>query len=282
MRDTRVRFPWESLAVDDIGFSQTTSFVASLNGGLNPDTYLNAGTPFPSGAIAPSGASGGLATDAGNAITFNDPNRRLRMTQHWSFGFQRRVPGGILLDVEYLGTNMHAIPVTTPLGVVSTSLQQQCSADLSICNTNVTNPFYGVLASSTTLGASSTIPAWELMRAFPLFNGVTEDRLPIGSSHYNALDARVERRLKSFDFVFNYTYSNWMDRDSYLNSGNFVDANLATQLDGSDRRNYLDTNLAYPIPGIGRGGVLGYLTNGWLLSSTVFVGDRKSIGTSLG
>lgn len=277
-----IYFPWESLATNDIGFSQTTSFVASLNGGLNPDNYLNSGTPFPSGAIAPSGASGGLTTNAGNAITFNDTDRRLRMTQHWSLGFQRKMPWGNLLDVEYLGTNVHGIPIDTPVGVISTSLQQQCNTDLSICNTNVSNPFYGILASSTSLGASSTIPAWELMRAFPLFNGVTEDAIPRGSSHYNGLDVRVERRLKSLDFVFNYTYSNWMDRDSYLNSGNFVDAAPVKELDSSDRRNYFDTNLAYPVPGIGKSGVIGYLTNGWLFDSTVLWGTGNPLGLPAG
>ena len=276
MRDTVIRggyglyFPWAPLDVDDIGFSQTTSFVASLNGALNPDTYFNSGTPYPSGAIAPAGASAGLETNAGNAITFNDLNRRLRLTQHWSFGVQRKLPAGVLLDIEYLGTQVQHIPINTPLGVVSTSLQQQCLADLSICNTNVSNPFYGVLATSTSLGASSTIPAYELMRGYPLFNGVTEDRLPTGSSHYNSLTVRAERRVKSFDFVFNYAYSDWMDRDSYLNDSLFISpTHPIEELDPSDVRHFLDTNLALPVPGIKGGGVLGYLTNGWLFDSTV-------------
>lgn len=278
LRDTVIRggygifFPWAPLAVDDIGFSQTTSFVGSLNGNLTPNNYLNSGTPYPSGAIVPSGAAGGLATNAGNAITYNDTLRRLRMTQHWSFGFQRKMPGSTFLDVEYLGTNVHRIPITTSLGVISTAQQQACNLDLSICNTNVANPFYGVLASNTTLGASATIPAWELMRAYPLFNGVSEERVPSGSSHYNALDVRVERRLRSLDFVFNYTYSNWMDRDSYLNNGNFRDANPTKALDPSDRRNYVDVNFVYPLPSTTRNGVVGALANNWLFDSTVLWG----------
>jgi hypothetical protein len=282
LRDTVIRggyglyFPWATPAVDDIGFSQTTSFVASLNGALNPDTYFNSGTPYPSGAIAPAGASGGLETDAGNSVTFNDLHRRLRLTQHWSFGVQRKMPGDILLDVEYMGTQVQHIPINAvngsngmALGVISTALQQECNNDLSDCNTLVTNPFYGVLSSSTSLGASSTIDDWELQRNFPLFNGVTEDRVPSGSSYYNSLNVRVERRLRSFDFVFSYIYSNWMDRDSYLNDTDFIDANPTKELDSEDRRNYLQSNFVYPVPGLKTGGVLGYITKGWLFDSTV-------------
>jgi hypothetical protein len=278
LRNTVVRggygiyYPWETLDTDDIGFSQTTSYVASLDGNLTPSSSFLSGTPYPTGAIAPTGAAQGLGTDVGNAISFNNTQRRLRTTQHWSLGFQRRVPGSIVLDVEYLGTNVQHIPITTSLGVISTALQQQCDVDLSVCNTNVKNPFYGVLAANTSLGASSTIPAWELMRAYPLFNGVSELRVPAGSSHYNGLDVRVERRVKSLNFVFNYTYSNWMDRDSYLNNGNFRDAAPTKELDPDDRRNYLDLNLVYPLPSIHRGGVLGALANHWLFDSSVLWG----------
>jgi hypothetical protein len=276
IRDTVIRggyglfFPWATMAVDDIGFSETTSFVASLNGGLNPDAYFNSGTPYPGGAIAPAGSSQGLETDAGNSIEYNDTHRRLRLSQHWSFGVQRKMPGGTLLDIEYMATQVQHIPINTPLDVVSNSVQQSCLTTVSICQTNVANPFYGVLASSTSLGASTTIPAYELMRPYPLFNGVTEDRLPTGNSDYNSLNVRVERRLRSLDFVFNYIYSNWTDRAAYLNDTNFIypDAPVK-QLDSADRRNYLDTNFVYPVPGLKTGGVLGYVTKGWLFDSTV-------------
>jgi len=273
-----IYFPWAPLNTDDTGFSETTGYVASLDGGLTPSSYFNSGTPYPSGAVAPTGAGASLETNAGMSINFANTSRRLRVTQHWSLGFQRRMPWALLLDVEYLGTNVHGIPVSPQLGVISTSLQKECNQDISICNTNVANPFYGVLPVTSGNGASKTIPAWKLMRAYPLFNGVSEGQVPSGDSFYNALAARVERRVKTLDFVFNYTYSNWMSTDSYLNNGNFIDAHLWKGLASNDRRNYLDGNLVLPLPVFKANEMLSSLANGWLFSSTIMWGTGTPLG----
>lgn len=261
-------FPWAPMDVDDTGFSQTTSFTASLDGNLTPDTYFKSGTPYPSGAIAPSGSSLGLATNAGNAISFNNTDRRLRMTQHWSLDVQRKIPWGVLLDVGYLGNSVHGIPVTKSLGVVSTALQQACNTTASVCTSTVSNPFHGVLAANTALGASATIPQWELERAYPLFNGVNEQRLPDGSSHFNSLAVRVERRVHTLDFVFNYAYSNWTDRLDYLNSGNFQDADPVLDVDPNDVRHAFTVNAVYPLPDPHMKGFAGAVLDGWMFDSS--------------
>ncbi len=266
-----IYYPWGTISTDNIGFSQTTNFTASLDGNLTPDNYLNSGTPYPSGALAPTGASAGLTTNAGNAVSYNDTQRRLRVVQHWSIGIQQRLPGAIIFDLEYVGSNDQHLPVTSNLGVISNAQQAACNVDLSLCNTNVPNPFYGVLASNTGLGASPTIPRWELLRAYPLFNGLSEQRLPIGSSHYNALDVRLERRVKSLNFVLNYAWSNWIDRDTYLNSGRFQDSQLNTTLDDGDVRNYTALNVVYPLPSTRKNGIVGALANGWLVDSAIIV-----------
>jgi hypothetical protein len=263
---------WPFLNTNSNGFSQTTSYINSLDGNLTPSPYFLSGTPYPDGAIAPSGTAGGLETQAGQAISYFNTDRKLRKTEHWSVGVQRQIPGSILVDLEYIGSHTSGIPVATSLGVISTAQQQACLQDSSICNTNVANPFHGVLPANTTLGASATIPAWELMRSYPLFNGVTESQAPTGTSHYNAMDLRIERQANDLDFIFNYSYSNWIDQDSYLNNGNFRDANLWQGLDPSDVRHYIDGNVVYSLPSTSKKGFIGALANHWLVDSTFIWG----------
>ena len=263
---------WPYLDTTSNGFSQTTSYISSLDGNLTPSTYFPSGTPFPNGAIAPTNATGGLTTQAGQTISYFNTDRAIRKTQHWSFGVQRELPGTILVDVEYIGSRTSGIPVSTSRDVISQTTQQACLANSAICNTNVSNPFYGVLPVSTTLGASATIPAWELMRSYPLFNGVTESQAPTGTSHFNSGNIRVERKVKSLDFIFNYAYANWQDQNSYLNNGNFIDASLWRGLDPSDVRHYIDANIVFPLPSTGHNGFVGALLNHWLIDSTILWG----------
>lgn len=106
------------------------------------------------------------------------------------------------------------------------------------------------------------------MRAYPLFNGLSETQVPIGTSHYNALTVRVKRRVKSLHLVFNYAYANWIDTNSFLNTGSFQDASLWEGLDSNDVRHHLSANLVYPLPSTQKAGVLGGLLNHWLFAST--------------
>lgn len=265
-------YTWPYLDITSNGFSQTTSYIESLDGDLTPSNYFYNGTPYPSGAIQPSGSSGGLQTQAGQAISYDNTDRAIRKTQHWSFGVQHELPHGYLIDIEYIGSRTTGLPVSTSQDVISTQQQEACLQNLALCNTNVSNPFYGVLPSNAALGASSTIPTWELQRTYPLFNGITESEAPTGTSHYNSANVRVERQLKSLDFIFNYAYSNWMDRDSYLNNGAFIDSSLWSGLDPNDERHYIDGNVVYPLPTTHYKGVLGAALNNWLVDSTVMWG----------
>jgi hypothetical protein len=266
-------YSWPYINITSNGFSQTTSYVASLDGNLTPANSFFNGSPYPNGVISPTGAAGGLTTQAGQAISYYNTDRAIRKTQHWSAGVQHELPGSVLIDVQYIGSRVSGIPVVQGVDVVSASQQQACLQNPALCTTNVKNPFYGVLAASTSLGASATLPSWELQRSYPLFNGITEQQAPIGKSHYNSGNVRLERQVKSLDFIFNYAYSNWVEQTAYLNNGTqtggaFRDANLWSGLDPNDQRHYIDANMVYPLPSVHKNGLIDVLLNHWLVDST--------------
>lgn len=275
-----IYYSWGRLDTDAIGFNQSTSYISTLDGNLNPTNYFLSGLPYPNGVLAPAGSSLGLATQAGQGITYASPDRRIPLTQHWSIGLQRELPWKLLLDVSYAGSHTNALPVSTAWDTITRDQQAACFRDNALCNTNVPNPFFGVLPAAAPLGASQTVRAVQLLRPWPLFNGLTQADNPAGTTDYHAAQLRVERQLRSANFIFNYTYSNWMDETRFLNNGEFRDEKLWRGLNNADRRHYVSLNGVVPLP-FGRGGhfardasgFLGALIGDWQITSTLIWGS---------
>lgn len=261
------------------GFNQSTSYVPSLDGGITPTNYFLLGTPYPNGALAPQGASLGLKVNAGNSIAYVSPAGigEDPWAQHWSAGIQRELPKHILLDVEYQGTHMHPdLGVGQQWNVIPSSEQAACFQNAAVCNHTVPNPFYGVLPKASSLGSSPNINAWRLTVPYPLFTNIRENNDRLGYGVYNALEIQVSRRVSNLTFVANYTYENSMVANSYLNNGNFRDANLWYGPESSERRSYVTGDMNWPLP-VGQGGmfftkahgILGALLDHWSVD-TVF------------
>jgi hypothetical protein len=277
-------YSWGRISTGSAGFNQGTPYVSSLDGNVTPTNYFLSGAPYPNGALAPSGSALGLATQAGQAITYASPDRRIPSTQHWSIGLQRELVLRMVLDAEYVGSHAHAIAGSSPWDTVTLAQQAQCFQNNALCNTNVPNPFYGILPKAAALGASSTVQAYQLTLPWPLFNGITQSDYPAGESDYNALQVRLERKVADLDFAINYTYGNWMEETAYLNSGNFRDAKLWRGLDSADVRHLVTIAARWVVP-VGKGGriagnasgVLGALISHWHLQSNI----RWNSGTPL-
>ena len=260
------------------GFSNSTAYRDSLDGNITPTNYFQSGNPYPNGVIAPTGSSQGLETLAGNAVSFYGTNRSVPVTQHWSIGIQRVLPLSTVLEVAYVGSHTHGLEVSPNVDVISTAQQQACFVNSSICNNNVPNPFYGILPLTTGLGASPTVQSYELMRPYQLFNGITQTSDPAGFSNYDALQVRVERRMKNMNFIVNYTFAKWMYANSYLNNGTYIDPTLYYGLAGNDVKHSFNTTAVIPLP-VGKGthllsnahGVLGGVVNGWLFDPSFII-----------
>ena len=267
----------------NIGYSQGTPWVTSLNSGLNPFTTLsgnsaltcsNGGTStpcqsaFPTGQVPSTGNSLGGLTDVGfglNPVVNNV--RPSAYVQQWMAGAQYSLTNNDLIDISYVGN--HGVHVLSQY----LEWDEIPASDLSLGSqllSPVTNPFYGHITSSGCGLNLPTVPMGQLLRRFPEYCSVTEAPPAVGSSTYNALQATYTHRWHSgLDLNVSYTYSKFMDDVqgaagwAFPGSGSSVrnSYNLAAErsVDVTDTPHSLVVNYNYELP-FGTGKLLG---GGW-------------------
>jgi hypothetical protein len=162
--------------------------------------------------------------------------------QTWSAGFQYQLPGGWLLDANYVGTKgthlyYYMAGQLQVLGrwVEQESVNPTAATSLATAlNTKVANPYYGAI---TTVGCGicgSTITSSSLMVPFPQFSGAWNNFPAIANSIYNAFQFTVEKRMSKGLMVYaSYTNSKSIDDDSvgtYAMNAAFVEARNPNQV----------------------------------------------------
>jgi hypothetical protein len=193
------------------GFSQTTNYTASLDGGRTPSACAG-GTcasgpptgpyslvnPYPNGIAVPPGASAGPMAGIGNGVSFNPPHYKMPRTYQYSLGFQRQLPFGMVADLSFSGNKQifadYDFDMNWPEGAAGLALQSKAIEDPTFYSTTVNNPFYGILPSTSGRGASPTISRSGLMQNFPLWGGMTNAGVQGASFRSDALHVKVEKQ----------------------------------------------------------------------------------------
>jgi len=246
--------PFTINAVNQPGFSQQTPIVGSNNNGLTFASSLE--NPFPSGVLAPLGASLGLSAQLGQGVTFVPRDVENTQAMRWSFGVQRELPGSWLVELQYVGNHGYDGIASTnilnaiPKKYLSTSpFRDQSQTDAnSFLNTTVTNPFRNLIPGIANFNGA-TISRSQLLRPFPEFGTITTVRND-ATSDYHSLQARVDKRFsKGFTFSANYTWSKFLEAASFLNE---VDTEYERRLNVSDIPHRFVVSGIWEIP-FGRG-----------------------------
>ncbi len=130
-----------------------------------------------------------------------DPNFHTAYVNQWSFGIQRELASNLVLDVSYLGSQGHRLPIGW--------------------NINQAFPGPGSVASR---------------RPFPAFGNITGGYISsIGNSNFNGLTTRVERRMsKGLSLITSYTWSKSIDDGVGISAGS--DASTAFAQDARNLR----------------------------------------------
>lgn len=185
------------------GYSSSTSWETSQNGGLNPHNLLS--NPYPQGLVQPSGNSLGAGTAMGQSIGVWDAHPKTPETYQWNVGIQRQLPSSLTVEAAYVGTR--GLHWTNNL-----SLNQLDPAYLSkgtALQNQVANPFQPFVK----IGAlsSATVTQQQLLLPYPQFTGVTVENATWGSSSYQSGQFKVNKHMThGVSFLAVYTISKWL------------------------------------------------------------------------
>lgn len=268
------------------GYSSTTTYTGSLDGGITP--LLNLSNPFPV-FQTPQGNCGGnqiqcLQTNAGQALSFYNPNFAFNPVLNSSLGIEQQFSRSDTLEISYAGSRSYNLAYSDDLNHISAAAQANCDPERggkgSNCTSQtpgyVTNPFKGLapFAGSGTYYTAATIQAINFSRPYPIFTSVTENNINGGKAWYNALEFTFTHRTsKGLTLHATYTYSKSMTANGYVDTVNRV---LSRTINGADTPNRITVNGIYMLP-IGRGRALfsnmnpvaDVVLGGWQISSTL-------------
>lgn len=205
--------------VNQGGFNQPTNLIPSNNNGQTYVATLR--NPFPNGIDAASGASGGLNTFVGRAVSFFNEKPLNPYNQRWSFSVQRQLPAGIVVDTAYVGNRAAKLAVTRELNPVPREYQSTLAVRdqpvIDFLSRQVPNPFAGLAPFAGTGLANQTVPVSQLLRPYPHFTSI-QATFPAGYSYYHSLQVNAEKRMShGLSFQASWTYSKFMEATSYLN-----------------------------------------------------------------
>lgn len=231
------------------GYNQSTNLIPTQNNGVTFVASL--ANPYPSGVLRPTGNSLGVNTFLGNSISFYNPHTPTPYTMEVSLGIQYQLPCRVLVEASYVGNRDIKLQLARSLdGLPDQYLSTLPSRDQTTINyltANITNPF-ATLLSGTSLNGS-TIARSQLLTPYPQFTGISMTGYQ-GYSWYNALEARLEKRMSSgFTVMAAYAYSKLMEANTYLNAMDAVPARYISTL---DRPENLSLSSIYELP-FGRG-----------------------------
>jgi hypothetical protein len=249
--------------INQEGFSATTSF--SIPGAIvTPTNSLS--NPFPTGLLAPAGAAAGLATFEGQSLSFLNPDMKNPYSLRWNLNLQRSITPSLLVEAGYVGNHAVHLPVSVtqlngiPRQYLSTLPVRDAAVNTAL-TASAANPFAGLSTSQNT--ATTTVA--QLLAPYPEFpvgtsasgdsgsTGIIEQNLSVGSSYYDALLLRAEKRLShGLSFTANYSYSKLIEEDSWLNAASPV---LEKRVSPFDHTNHFVVAATYEIP-VGEGKAL--------------------------
>jgi len=242
------------------GFSASTAYVASTNGGFSSTGTLT--NPFPSGYSQPVGSTLGASTFLGSpsAINFLAPSQHDPYSERWNIGVQYTATSSTLIEAMYVGNHATHLPVAAQ-NINATEMQYLTTNPYPDYNlktaagTKLANPFSGLLPNSSFNSSTGSIS--NLMVPYPQFGStaITEQNETIGQSFFHSGLIHVQQRAKhGLTLTANYSFAKLIEQDTRLND---QDVKLTRRVSPFDHTHHFTVGGTYNLP-LGTGKLISF------------------------
>lgn len=280
------------------GYATSTGYTGSTPVAQGSSTLLqplnNMANPFPAFQTATGNCGGNkiacLATNAGQGLSYENPYYHPGEVLESSLGIEYQFTARDTLEVSYAGTRAYSMATSDDINHISSAAQAACDPLRGGNGLNctqaygskpatgttvgyVSNPFYQLapFAASGAYYTNNTIQTINFTRPFPIFQGITENRLNGGKSWYNAIEAIYDHRTShGLTTHVTYGYSKAMTSGGYADTVNRIPSRT---ISGTDAPHRLAVASVYELPvAKGRGffpnmpRYLDYAVGGWQVS----------------
>jgi hypothetical protein len=200
-------------------------------------------------------------------------------------GVDIQLPWNVGLDVAYVGNIVSKLGVTRNVNNIPKSENDKAIPSLGgntgYLNVTFPNPFAGLVPGQG-LNAS-TVARSQLLRPYPEFTNFGMNRLNLGSSYYNALEAVATKRYTDgMMFAVNYTLMKLEDELSFFTDW---DTEPYRDLQGDQRRHRLVITALVDLPfgpgkpfGANTTGFMAHLIGGWQFNAIGEIQSGRPLG----
>ncbi len=194
---------------------------------------INAAFALASGPTVASIVKNGDA-GLGQSVYTADRTAGSGYSQQWNLALQREIAPRLSVEVAYVGS--HIVHVGIPDSNLNQLTQAQLAQGASL-QTSVTNPYYGLIPVSSSIGGK-TVTAAQLLKPYPRFLNVAIYRHNSGTTNYNASEVKVEQRLAhGLTLLAAYTRSKLIDDASSVYSSTVLSSPNSSSLIAADTFN---------------------------------------------
>jgi len=240
------------------GFATTTTWASTIgDDGINPNAGALLANAFPQGISQPIGATRGLLTQTGDAVSAFSAHHPLGYVQNYSTDFQYEISRGMVFEIGYTGSQGRKLLFGT--GQQANQLDPKYFSMGAALDTPVANPFFGVIPTGVLAGR--TVPQQRLLRPHPQFTAVNLSGDTAGaSSSFNALVIRYNWQVSGgLNLLTTYQWSKAIDNASEWQGWevgdtlrNYYDLSVDRSISAHDLPQSFVNALVYELP-VGKG-----------------------------